>query len=122
MSHASLNFEWAEFNGPAVSRVINAAAKRGLFMAGQHILNVSNRQVPHEDGDLERSGTVTEASGSELEVAVSYDTPYAVRQHEDLSLRHDAGRNAKYLENACRKERGTAGRIVAQAMRQQIGD
>ena len=45
--------------------------------------------------------------------AVSYDTPYAIRQHEDLSYKHDAGRKAKYLEdplNAAAK--GPAKKII----------
>ncbi len=29
---------------------------------------------------------------------MSYDTPYAIRQHEELDYRHAEGRIAKYLE------------------------
>lgn len=117
---AGVDFDWEEFNGAQIKKTIDAATKRGLYLAGEHILNVSNRQVPHEDGDLERSGVVTE--GTDLEVGISYDTPYAVRQHEDLSYQHDAGRNAKFLENACRSERNTAAKIIQKSIKSATGD
>lgn len=104
---------------PQVEMVKDAAAKRGLYMAGEHILGVSNRQVPHEEGDFERSGAVT-ATG-DLQVAVSYDDTAFPGQaewlHEDLTIRHDAGRNAKFLENAFHSESDTALAIVATALK-----
>ena len=122
MSGATFEFKWADDNIAAVAAIVRSALMRGLVMAGEHILNVSNSQVPHEDGDLERSGVVTQSDPGDKTVAISYDTPYAVRQHEDLSLRHDAGRNAKFLSNACRSEAKTAGRIVANAVRSVVGN
>ena len=117
-----MDFKWTDNKIPQVQAAVQAALMRGLVMAGEHILNVSNSQVPHEDGDLERSGVVTQSSPSDKTVAISYDTPYAVRQHEDLSLRHDAGRNAKFLSNACSSEAKTAGRLIAQAVKSVVGD
>ena len=76
---------------------VQEGAAEGLFFAGEHILEVSNRHIPIEEGTLQRSGKVTVDKGT-LEAAVSYSTPYAVPQHEDLTLRHDPGRTAKYLE------------------------
>jgi len=43
---------------------------------------------------------------------VAYDTPYAVRQHEDTRLRHDAGRRAKWLERTADEEAATIGRLI----------
>lgn len=96
------------------------AAADGLYAAGEHILGVSNQHVPLEYGDLQGSGTVSEDRG-DLTVAVSYDTPYAVRQHEEMGYRHDPGRTAKYLENAANSEAQTAGQIVADTVRGRIG-
>lgn len=118
----SMDFKWTNNKIPQVQAAVKAALMRGLVMAGEHILNVGNSQVPHEDGDLERSGVVSSSSANDLTVAVSYDTPYAVKQHEDLSLRHDAGRNAKFLSNACSSEAKTAGRIIARAVKGVVGD
>ena len=83
--------------GRQVSANARAAGIRGLRLAAEHVLEEANRTVPIEEGTLERSGTVSvdEQRGA---AAVSYDTPYAVRQHEELGYRHDPGRRAKWLE------------------------
>lgn len=119
MTGAEFAYAWQEDNRAAVQAIIKAATLVGVQLAAEHILNVSNKQVPIEEGDLERSGQVT--TDGQGTAAISYDTPYAVRQHEDLSYRHDSGRNAKYLENACRSEATKAGKIIAQAVFQKVG-
>lgn len=93
-------------------------AERGIVLGTEHVLGVSREHVPHEEATLERSG---KASQEGLRGAVSYDTPYAVVQHEDLTLAHDPGRTAKYLENAFNSERTTVAKIVATAVRREIG-
>lgn len=94
----------------------NEGALRGLWAAGEHILGVSNEQVPFEEGDLAASGGVSQDESSGI-TAISYNTDYAVRQHEDMTAKHDAGRNAKYLENAVNSERSTASRIIATSIK-----
>ena len=90
-------------------------AAAALQLAAEHILTESNKHVPHRDGTLERSGaTSIDAEG--LVAAVSYNTPYAKRQHEELTWRHEEGRTAKYLENAINSEREAAARIVARTL------
>ena len=105
--------------GSAVRRS-KAGAVRGLTLAVEHILQVSNTHVPIEEGTLERSGKASVDAGS-LRGAVSYDTEYAVVQHEDLTLQHDAGRTAKYLERAMTGERSTARELIARAVRAELG-
>lgn len=69
----------------------------GLQLAAEHILAEATDLVPIEEGTLQRSGTVSiDAMGTTA--AVSYDTPYAARQHEEINWRHDPGRRAKFLE------------------------
>lgn len=80
------------------------------YAMGEHILQVGNSHVPHEDGTLERSGAVSDPHDGEA--TVYYDTPYAVVQHEDLTLQHDAGRTAKWLENALNSEQAACSRIA----------
>lgn len=99
---------------------IEDGAAEGLYLAAEHVLGVSNDHVPTEEGTLERSGRATVDKGS-LTAAVSYSTPYAVVQHEDLTLRHDPGRTAKFLENALNGERETARKIVATRIRRKLG-
>lgn len=103
----------------AIAAVRDSAAD-GLYVAAEHILTVSNTHVPLEYGDLQGSGTVSEDRGN-LEAAVSYDTPYAARQHEEIGYQHDPGRTAKFLENAVNSEADTAGRIVADTVHRKLG-
>lgn len=92
-------------------------AEQGVADAMEHLLNVSNAHVPHEYGDLQSSGV---ASTDGLEGAVSYNTPYAVRQHEELGWRHNPGRTAKYLENAMNSEAAVLAEIVADRIRNNL--
>lgn len=98
------------------------ASMVGLLIGGELVLGASNQQVPHEDGDLERTGAV---SGETGRVAISYrDVAYpgqAVDQHEDMTLKHDEGRNAKYLERALQSERDKVLEAVAGQLRKAFG-
>lgn len=104
--------------GYAIS-VMKAAASEGLQDGMEHVLNVSNEHVPLDLGDLQASGV---ASVDGLEGAVSYDTPYAVRQHEDLTYTHDEGRTAKYLENAMAGEEKAVLKLIADRVHGKLGD
>jgi hypothetical protein len=106
-------------NGAAALRGTRAGAVRGLRLAAEHLLAESRRIVPIEEATLERSGVAT-VDESSLTAAVSYDTPYAVRQHEELTYRHDAGRSAKYLERPMNEEAGTVGEIIAAQVRRSL--
>lgn len=106
-----------EVSGDPV-RQSRAGAERGVKLGVEHILQVSNTHVPIEEGTLERSGV---ASADGLRGAVSYDTPYAVVQHEDLTLAHDAGRSAKFLERAMNGERKTVAELIAREVRKELG-
>lgn len=101
--------------GPINARVAELAAD-ALYEGGEMILAESDTRVPIEEGTLSRSGHVSE-DRAELKVAVSYDTPYAVVQHEDMTFRHDAGRKAKYLEDPHNSERETMLELIAAAAR-----
>lgn len=96
------------------------AAARGLTLAVEHLLGVSRRLVPHEEGTLERSGTAS-VDVQRLLGAVSYDTPYAVRQHEDSTLRHDAGRSDHYLSTPMTQERAVMLAVIAAELRRAYG-
>jgi len=79
-----------------------ADGEKAVNSALEHVLNETNKIVPLEEGTLQRSG-ITDQSG--LHGVVSYDTPYAVKQHEDRTLSHDHGRQAKYLERTAKSEK-----------------
>lgn len=95
--------------------------RRGVLLALRNVLNVSNDHVPHEEGDLERDGGIS-MDDATMRGAVSYgrsaDTKdYAVAQHERLDYAHDAGRTAKYLENAFNSTRQQSAELIAESIR-----
>lgn len=101
-------------NFAAATAAAREAAEQGIDEACEHLLGAARALVPIEEGTLERSGA---ASREELVGAVSFDTPYAVRQHEDMTLQHDAGRQAKYLEQPTTTEAGALRELIAARIR-----
>lgn len=102
---------WKVSINPKAKDILNGSANRGVALAAEHLLGEANKKVPIEEGTLEKSGTVS-TDPDNFTAAVSYNTPYAARQHEDMHNRHDAGRTAKWLENAMNAEVQTAAEII----------
>ena len=96
-----------------VAQIEQAVQKAGL-LTGEHILEESNRIVPLEYGDLQRSGHVDQQGDV---VTVGYSTPYAVIQHENLEYNHAPGRSAKYLE----KSANNAGPAIEAIFKGELG-
>jgi len=111
-----VTFKW---NGEEVKRRQREGRNRGLRKGAEHLLAVADPLVPVEEGTLVRSGTasVDEAKG---QAAVSYDGPYAVRQHEELTWRHDPGKQAKYLEEPFHTEGPVILEIIAAEERRSL--
>jgi len=105
-----------EWNGLEIEALIEGAEPAGLLLAAEHLLQVSRTEVPLEEGTLERSGTATVDEGDRI-AAVSYDTEYAVPQHEEMTWRHAEGRKAKYLEDPMNNERDTMLELAAAPIR-----
>lgn len=101
---------------------INDGAEHGMRLVVEHLLTEANKNVPHDEGTLERSGdTGVQVDGGKVSGSVSYDTPYAVRQHEDLALHHDGKGRAKWLESTLTGETDTVREILATAIRSGVG-
>lgn len=111
----SVKIKW---NGPAITKATEKAASLGLRKGAELVLQRSNARVPIQEGTLERSGV---ASVDGLKAAVSYDTKYATRQHEDMTLRHDSGRSAKFLETALNESGQDILDLVAAEIRRELG-
>ena len=90
------------WRGDYVKGKVELAAKKGLRRGGGYLLEQANRGIPHETGHMAGTGRATELPN--LVVVISYDTPYALRQHEDTRLRHASGRRAKWLERTFDEE------------------
>ena len=107
------------FDGALAARELRAAAGRGLFPGTEHVLGVSTGRVPLDEGFLQSTGTAS-VDLSSLTGMVSFDGPYAVRQHEELTWRHAPGRTAKYLENSVNEEREVVFELVAAELRRAL--
>ncbi len=105
-------------------RIAEQAGIKALRTGAEAILTEAIDETPIDTGTLRRSGTVTvgalpdgaqvyEAAesgrdmkdafpgpeGKEKAVYISFNTPYARRQHEELGYNHPLGGKAKYLED-----------------------
>jgi hypothetical protein len=89
----------------AVQQKVRGAMKKGI---NDCLFDLQSKSVPlaplapaPEGGDLRASANVNPAqeSGSNIEGTIGYDTPYAVRMHEDLTYTPSKpGTGPKYLE------------------------
>ena len=105
-------------------KIAEEAGLKALRTGAEAILTEAIDEAPIDTGTLRRSGTVTvgalpdgaqvyEAAesgsnmknafpgpeGKEKAVYISFSTPYARRQHEELGYNHPRGGKAKYLED-----------------------
>jgi len=103
----------------AVLAKIQGAIPHTLELVTEHLLSEANKNVPHDEGTLERSGRAS--NDGNRRGAVSYDTPYAARQHEDMTLHHDGKGESKWLENTLAREAKTVGQIAATSLRKGVG-
>jgi len=92
------DFFW---HGEVAKKVAKEAALAALTVGAEAILTESQKEVPHDTGTLQRSGTVStlQDEGGETAIYISYNTPYARYQHEVQGLAHEPGRKWKYLED-----------------------
>ncbi|MEU9921870.1 hypothetical protein AB0H51_11335 [Streptomyces griseoluteus] len=107
------------FHGAAASREIRAGAARGLYLSAEHVLGLALNRVPLDEGYLQSTGTAS-VDESALNGMVSFDGPYAVRQHEELTWRHAPGRTAKYLENSLNAAQPEVEQIIAAQLRRAL--
>ena len=105
-------------------KIAEEAGLKALRTGAEAILTEAIDEAPVDTGTLRRSGTVTVGglpdgaqvyaaaeSGSDMKdafsgpegkekaVYISFNTPYARRQHEELGYNHPLGGKAKYLED-----------------------
>ena len=107
------------WNQQLVMDQINAGAAEGLAKAADDILREATKTVPFEEGILSGDGQ-TSVDEANLVATVYYDgesNPYAVRQHEELTWRHDEGRRAKWLELTAQEEAQAVQNIIADEIR-----
>lgn len=110
-----------QWRGDVAARRTKAAALEGMQVAAEALLAHSNARVPLADGLLKASGKASSEYDADGVIgAVSYNTPYAARQHEELGYSHAVG-EAKYLENAKIDFANEFKSIIAQTIRTSLG-
>lgn len=104
------------WNGKKVQAASHQGAIRGLRLASEHLLGAARPETPLREGDLDRSGKA-ETRPAQLMAAVSFNTVYARRQHEETTWRHPIRGKAKYLEDPFNRERDVMLQIIAVQVR-----
>lgn len=105
----------SEWHGEELAARVRQAGGRGARKAAERLRSLSVPRAPLQDSPLRQSATVTADEAKGL-AAVSYDTPYAVKQHEELDYSHEEG-EAKYLERPLNENRGQLLAIIAAEVR-----
>jgi hypothetical protein len=94
-----------------------AAGVTALHQIGEDLLGAAIEEAPLEEGTLRASGDVTVnvlPGGAEL--VVSFNTPYAARQHEEVTWDHPRAGKAKYLEDPLKERANRYHRVLGLAI------
>lgn len=107
-----------------IANIISGAHDKAVLRLGQNcefILSESKKEVPWDTTHLLQTGTVEpvpEIDGFEI----GYNTPYAARQHEDMTFHHPKpGTKAKYLEDPAMRIAPTIEADIANHLREVLG-
>lgn len=105
-----------------IKRITQQCTKKGTWSALDHLAAVSKEQVPLDQGPLKNSCYVDVADDGSSGT-VSYDTPYAIVQHENTQFQHQRGRKAKYLEDPANDAgvQGEMRELIKRAFEEQMG-
>ncbi len=128
-------------------KIAEEAGLKALRTGAESILTEAIDETPIETGTLRRSGTVTvgalpdgaqvyEAAesgsdmkdafpgpeGKEKAVYISFNTPYARRQHEELGYQHPRGGKAKYLEDPFNRNKKKVLKYADEQIRKALKD
>lgn len=96
-------------------------AVRELKLCCEDILSASRKEVPWDTTHLLQTGTV-EPEGEDAFI-IGYNTPYAARQHEDMTFHHPKpGTKAKYLEDPAMRMAPMIAQTIAEALRGELGE
>lgn len=108
--------KWYDSKAKSIAR---NSALRAAHLVAEDVLTESQKQVPLAEGTLQRSGTIDDDFPNGR-VVISYNTPYALKQHEDMRLRHPdptnpksaTGRKAKYLEGPLNMKKASGTKFI----------
>lgn len=105
---------------------LDNGAHNGARRGAEFLLGITQNRVPLEEGDLQRTGRVTEGSRGKKthNFGVVYGgqglDDYARRQHEELTWNHAPGRTAKYVEDPLAENAAAIKAMIAEGVREQL--
>ena len=80
-----------------ITGIVRQAGLQALHETNKMLLDEANKTVPLDTGLLKDTGDVS-SSYQQLKSVISYDTPYAVKVHEDPTLNFKGQGRHKWLE------------------------
>lgn len=93
-----------KWHGDEVIKKIHEAQVKALRDSVEHLLTEANKTNPYREGTLERSGS-TDVDEGAMQASVYYDTPYAIRVHEEPGLNYtDPKARWKWLEMTVKEQ------------------
>lgn len=98
------------WRGALVQKLVAEAAADGATIAAIRLLEDAQERVPFDDGTLRDSAVVTTDGDTAV---VSYDTPYAIRLHENPQYNFQGQGEGKWLENAVARREPRAAEDMA---------
>jgi len=114
-------------NVRATRATLLPALGRALHDEAEPVFARSQELVPVDTSALQKSGELhkPEIAGNSVSVELSYGngatSSYAERQHEDLSIRHQSGKTAKFLERPFVEAASGMGERVGKRVAREIG-
>ena len=128
-------------------KIAEEAGLKALLTGAEAILTEAIDETPIETGTLRRSGTVAVGGlpdstrvynaakagkemkgdfpgelGKERAVYISFNTPYARRQHEELDYEHNRGGKAKFLEDPFNRNKNKVLKYVDKQVKKALRD
>lgn len=109
-----------EWHGDKMAGRVQAAGRRATRAAAERLRALALPRTPLDQGPLRASAKVRNVN-AEAVALVTYDSIYAVYQHEGVSFNHSVG-EAKFLERPLTENKGQLLTIMAEVMRNELTD
>ena len=106
-----------KWNGKKIEGKVKEQAVKALDDVAEFVLEEANKTAPIDEGTLRRSA-VPSVDDENLVAAVSYDTPYATRLHEDPGISFsDPSARHKWLELTLDEQQKNIRKYIADEMK-----
>lgn len=104
--------------GQEAIKMIQEGGMEGCVSALEHLKAQTHPDVPKDTHALAQSAEVS--ADGKTRAVLSYNTPYAVVQHENLGYNHPNGGKAKYLEDQFNQNKDSMKQIIASTIGQKL--